>query len=254
LTIKPDESYPKKQIAEINTLLIQLAKERDQRYAAALSKADNLFNSRHYRKALLQYQEAASIKPDEPYPNEQITACKTYIAQIVAEETARYQQAVTEADRLYKAKIFDKAIKAYHKAEKAKLDETYPAEMIKKITDYIEKNAIVDLIHQKTLLPAGKTEMLHFKVLPVNVRKSNYIYIRARNVSGKPFRMIVTYGKDKTKNGGFFVQVPPGKDVQDFIIRVGVQYKWFSDDNNWIGIYPENQPVEIELVRISKSD
>ncbi len=254
LTIKPDESYPKKQIAEINTLLIQLAKERDQRYAAALSKADNLFNSRHYRKALLQYQEAASIKPDEPYPNEQITACKTYIAQIVAEETARYQQAVTEADRLYKAKIFDKAIKAYHKAEKAKPDETYPAEMIKKITDYIEKNAIVDLIHQKTLLPAGKTEMLHFKALPVNVRKSNYIYIRARNVSGKPFRMIVTYGKDKTKNGGFFVQVPPGKDVQDFIIRVGVQYKWFSDDNNWIGIYPENQPVEIELVRISKSD
>jgi tetratricopeptide (TPR) repeat protein len=254
LTIKPGESYPKKQITEINTTLQRLAKEREQRYAAALSKADNLFNSRHYRKALEQYQVAASIKPDEPYPNEQITACKTYIAQIVAEQTAKYNQAIAEADKLYKARIFDQAVRAYKKAEKAKPDKTYPAQMIKKITDYIEKNAIVDLIKEKTQLPANQIRKLVFKPLPVNVRKSNYVYIKAANLTGKPFRIIFTYGKDKVKNGGFFVQVPPGKKEQDFIIRIGIQYKWFSDDNNWIGIYPENNPVEISLVRISRSD
>ncbi len=254
LTIKPDETYPKKQIAEINTILVRLAKEREQRYAAALSKADNLYNSRHYRKALEQYEVAASIKPGEPYPHEQVTACKTYIAQMVAEQTARYKEAIAEADKLYKEKIFDKAIRAYKKAGKAKPDETYPGLMIRKITDYIQKNAIVDLISQKTLLPANKTEKLTFKPVPINVRKSNYIYVKLRNVTGKPFRIIFTYGKDNMKNGGFFVQVPPGKKLQDFIIRIGIQYKWFSDNNNWLSLYPENNPVEVELVRISKSE
>ena len=254
LTIKPDESYPKKQIADINATLARLAKEREQRYAAALSKADNLFNSRNYFKAVKQYEVAASIKPGEPYPHQQVTACKTYIAQIVAEQTAKYNQAVAEADKLYKNKIFDKAIRAYKKAQKAKPDETYPARMIKQITDYIQKNAIVDLIREKTVLPAGQTKTLTFKALPINIRKNNYVYIKARNLTGKPFRIIVTYGKGKMKNGGFYVQVPPGKKEQDFIIRIGAQYKWFSDDNDWIGLYPENNPVEISLVRISKSD
>jgi len=254
LTLKPDESYPKKQIADIDTTLVRLAKERDQRYAAAISGADNLYNSRKYRKAVALYEEAASIKPGEPYPGEQITACKTFIVQIVAEQTQKYKLAVVEADKLYAAKVFDKAIKAYKKAEKAKPDETYPAEMIKKITDYIRINAIVDLIKEKTLIAAGETKKLPFKAVPVDVRKSNYLYVKAHNVDGKSFRIIFTYGKDNTKNGGFVVQVPPGKMDQDFIIRVGSQYKWFSDDNNWISIYPENSPIEISLVRISKSD
>jgi len=254
LTLKPGESYPKKQIADINTILVRLAKERDQRYATVLSRADNLYNSRNYQKAERLYEEAASIKPGEPYPGEQITACKTFIVQIVAEQTQKYKLAIEEADKLYSAKVYDKAIKAYKKAEKAKPDETYPAEMIKKVMDYIRKNAIVDLIKEKTLIPAGETKKLSFKALPVNVRKSNYVYVKAHNVDGKSFRVIFTYGKDKSKNGGFVVQVPPGKTNQDFIIRVGIQYKWFSEDNDWLSIYPENNPIEISLVRISKSD
>ncbi len=254
LTLKPDERYPKKQIADINTILVRLSKERNQRYATVLSKADNLYNSRYFQKAILLYEEAASIKPGEPYPGEQITACKIFIVQIVAEQTQKYKLAIVEADKLYSAKVYDKSIKAYKKAEKAKPDETYPAEMIKKIMDYIRKNAIVDLIKEKILIPAGETKKLTFKALPINVRKSNYVYVKARNVDGKSFRVIFTYGKDKSKNGGFVVQVPPGKTNQDFIIRVGIQYKWFSEDNDWLSIYPENNPIEISLVRISKSE
>ena len=254
LTLKPDESYPKKQIADINTTLVRLVKEREQRYTSAVSKADSLYHSRNYQKAVKQYEVAASIKPGEPYPGEQITACNTFIAQIVAEQTQKYNQAITEADKLYAARIYDKAINAYKKAEKAKPDETYPAGMIKKITDYIRQNAIVDLLNKKTVIQANETKKLTFKALPINVRKGNYVYVKAHNMDGKTFRVIFTYGKDKTKNGGFVVQVPPGKLNQDFIVRVGSQYKWFSQDNNWISIYPENNPIEISLVRISKSN
>ena len=57
-----------------------------------------------------------------------------------------------------------------------------------------------------------------------------------------------------SKNGGFVLQVPEGEDYNDFIVRVGNQYKWFSEDNDWISIYPENGDIEISLVRISTSD
>jgi tetratricopeptide (TPR) repeat protein len=254
LTLKPDESYPKKQIVSINTTLIRLAKEREQRYATAVSKADSLYHSRNYQGAVKQYEVAVSIKPGEPYPDEQIAACNTFIAQIVAEQTQKYKQAIAEADKLYAARIYDKAINAYKKAEKAKPDETYPAGMIKKITDYIRQNAITDLLNKETVIQANETRKLTFKALPVDVRKGNYVYVKAHNMDGKTFRIIFTYGKDKTKNGGFVVQVPPGKLNQVFIVRVGSQYKWFSEDNNWISIYPENNPIEISLVRISKSD
>ena len=253
-TIKPDESYPKKQIAIIDKILVRLAKEREQRYAAAVSRGDSLYNRHEYKKALARYKEAASIKPNEPYPGEQISACNTFIAQIVAQQTRQYNQAIAEADRLYAAKIYDKAIQAYQKAEKAKPDETYPATMIRKIMDYIRKNAIVDLLRGKTILQANQLKKLNFKAVPIYVRKSNYIYIKVHNITGKAFRILFTYGKDQAKNGGFVIQVPPGKLDQEFIVRVGSQYKWFSDNNDWIGIYPENNPIEISLVRISKSD
>ena len=30
--------------------------------------------------------------------------------------------------------------------------------------------------------------------------------------------------------------------------------EWFSEDNNWLSIYPENGEIEISFLRISKSD
>ena len=49
---------------------------------------------------------------------------------------------------LYVLSIFDKAIRAYQDAERIKPDETYPREMITKITSYIEENAIVDVLNR----------------------------------------------------------------------------------------------------------
>jgi len=48
--------------------------------------------------------------------------------------------------------------------------------------------------------------------------------------------------------------MPEDDQVNDFIIRVGNQYKWFSEDNNWLEIYPENGDIEITLVRISTTN
>lgn len=253
LTIKPDAELPGQKISVINQILVKLEKEKDQRYSLALNKADNLFNNRRFPDALQAYRLAQSIKPQKAYPTKQIDLCNQALALALQKQKAAYAQAISDADKLYAAKIFDKAIHAYQRAAKAMPTEAYPGQMIDKITRYIAENAVTDVMKEKMVLSAGKVKKFSFDPVRIDVRKKNYVLIRAKNVSGKAFRIIFTYGRNQTKNGGFVVEVPKGVATHDFIIRIGNQYKWFSQDNNWFGIYPENQSVELEMIRISKT-
>ena len=92
------------------------------------------------------------------------------------------------------SKIYDKAIQAYQDAELIKPDETYPREMIKKITKLIEDNAIVDVISQTIIIKSGVEETFKFEPVKISVRKTNYVLIKARSVDGKPFKLIFNYG------------------------------------------------------------
>jgi hypothetical protein len=90
--------------------------------------------------------------------------------------------------------------------------------------------------------------------VPVKDRKSNYIFFRAKNMSPNDYKLIINFGKDQLKNGGVVLKVPAGADLNDFVVRISAQYKWFSDDNNWITFYPEGGDIEVNLLQISYSD
>jgi tetratricopeptide (TPR) repeat protein len=249
-----DNPYPKQQLAEITILLKRLEAEKEQRYADAIAKADGFFELANYSDAVVQYKRAKSIKPAEQYPQQQIEICNTALAEELRRIQTQYNLAIADADKLYASKIYDKAINAYQDAEKIKPDEEYPRKQIKKITSYIEENAIVDIVNDFVTINSGVTEKFEFEPVKINVRKSNYVLVKARNLSGKDFKIIFTYGSKDGKNGGFVVQVPESEEYNDYIIRVGNQYKWFSEDNDWLSILPENGDIEIKMVRISTSD
>ena len=124
--------------------------------------------------------------------------------------------------------------------------------MINKINKFIEENSIVDVINVADTIFSGVTEKFDFIPIKINVRKSNYIFIKAKNLVDKPTKLIFSYGSDTGKNGGFVMQIIEGDVFNDYIVRVGNQYKWFSEDNNWLSIIPENGNVEISMLRISK--
>ncbi len=254
VNLKSNEAYPKKQLVEISSLLKKLALEQQKRFDDAIVKGDNFYEQQNYQEAVLQYKIAESIKPAEGYPKQQIAECNTFLAKRLKEIKARYNIAIADADKLYATKIYDKAIKAYKNAKSIKPDEDYPREQINKITNLIEINAITDVVMEKTVINSETTERFNFEPLPINVRKTNYILVKARNIGGEAFKIIFNYGSKNGKNGGFVIQVPEGTEYNDFIIRVGNQYKWFSEDNDWLSIYPENGDIEIKMVRISKSD
>ncbi len=252
--LKSNEPYPRDQIIEINGILKQLEAEREERFKLAITKADNLFEQRNYSEAVIQYKIANSIKPAEPYPSKQIMQCNSLIEEQMRKLSAQYDIAIADADKLYAAKIYDKAINAYKEAELIKRDETYPREMINKITKYIEENAIVDIVNELVTIGSNTEQKFEFEPVLITARKSNYIVVKAKNLSDKEFKIIFGYGSSKGKSGGFVVQVPQSSEYNDFIIRVGNQYKWFSEDNNWISVYPENGDIEISMIKISSSN
>jgi len=250
--MKSKEEYPRKRLSDIAEELKRLEAEKEQRYAESIASADVFFDQGQYDKALKKYQLASSIKPSETHPRQRITECDRYIAERNAMLMEEYKIAVAEADKLHNAKAYDKAIMAFRKAQTIKPDETYPQEMIDQISKFIEENSIVDIISSSDTVTMGMTDKFQFEPVKINVRKSNYIFLRAKNIGDKTTKLIFSYGSNASKNGGFVVQVIEGEEFNDYIIRVGNQYKWFSEDNNWFTIHPENGDVEISLLRISK--
>lgn len=247
-----DEDYPVQRLSDIRKELVRLAAEREERYKNSIADGDIFFDQADYDNALKKYQIANSIKPDESYPVQRITECEKYITERKALLLEEYKVAIAEAEKFYNGKIYDKAILSFRKAQAILPNEPYPTDKINEITKFIEENSIVDIVNSIDTLSLGATERFTFEPVKINVRKSNYIFIKAKNLSDNETKLICSYGSEGSKNGGFVVQVVEGDEYNDYIVRVGNQYKWFSEDNNWISIVPENGDVEIRMLRISK--
>ncbi|MDD4552935.1 MAG: hypothetical protein PHP04_01930, partial [Bacteroidales bacterium] len=86
-TIKPAERYPKDKIAEIATVLAELARQKslDDQYQSKIRSADGMFTEKNYDKAREEYRGALTLKPSETYPKERIAE----VDRILAEQAAR---------------------------------------------------------------------------------------------------------------------------------------------------------------------
>jgi len=250
LNLKPNEKHPSDKIKQINDKLKEIAAQRERKYQESLTKADNFYEQGNFRDALVNYEIAASIKPENTHCKQRINECNAVIEEMNKKREAEYNLAIADADKLYAAKIYDKAIKNYRKAQKIIPSKTYPQEMIDKITKFIDENSIVDVIKKPMVIKKGETQKLSFEPIPINVRKYNYFLLRAKGTG----KLLFTYGSINGKNGGFVVNLQNDGKINDYLIRVGNQYKWFSEDNDWITILPQNNDVKIELLRISKSN
>lgn len=254
LSLKPGESYPADKITEIDRELDRLEKERLQAYELAITKGDNFFEQKNYKSAKESYVSANKLFPEKAHPIDRIDACNVQLSIMEKEAQQAYDQAIANADKFYNSKIYDKAIEAYSNAIELKPSEDYPYEMINKITELINRNILVDINTETVIVESNKERKFNFPPIDMKERKNNYILVKAKNMSGKEFKMIMNYGKGGVKNGGTILRFPNTAEEKDFIIRIGTQYKWFSEDNDWVSIYPEGGEVEVSLIRVSKTE
>lgn len=254
LKLKPAEDYPSRQLIAINRRMEALAVERDKAYQVSVSKADNYFDQQEFPMAKLHYERALELKPEEIYPLDKLKVVNEEIMKRRQLTQAEYDKAVADADKFYASKIYDNAIESYRSASLLKPEEEYPKEMVRRILKLLSERMIVQLNKDSRIISNNTQEKFDFLPVAVKDRRSNYIFFRAKNLSTGEYKLIVNFGKGQTKNGGVVVKIPPGEDLHEYIIRISAQYKWFSDDNNWITFYPEGGDLEVFLVQISYSD
>ena len=241
-------------INEIDSILAQMAAELEANYNNAMNAGNQAMSSEKFAEAITHYQSALVYKPEDPTATAQLAIAEKSENDRVSALRAQYNAFIKEGDANFKTNTFDKAIEAYTKAEELGL-ETYPTEMIARISDIIEQNKLYELNTEPLLLAAGEAKRFDFNKIEVAVRRSNYIIIKVRNPHPeKTFPMIVSFGGTGGKNGGFVLPIAAVEEEKTFIFRIGSQYKWFSEDNTWIEIVSENNEVEIGKLEVSRSN
>ena len=241
-------------INEIDGILAQKAAELEANYIKAMTAGNQAMSEEKFNEAIMQYQSALVFKPEDPAATTQLAAATKSENDRIAALRSQYDKFVKEGDANFKTNTYDKAIEAYTKADELGL-ESYPSEMIARISEIIEQNKLYELNSEPLLLAAGEAKRFDFNKIDVAVRRSNYIIIKVRNPHPeKTFPMIVSFGGEGGKNGGFVLPIAATAEEKTFIFRIGSQYKWFSEDNTWIEIVSENNEVEIGKLEVSRGN
>lgn len=157
--IKPEEKYPKDQLAAIAKKLEELAKkeeedrkkkELDGKYQAAIVAADAAFKGNNFDQAKAKYTEASELKPEEKYPKDQLAAIAKKLEELAQKEAEAkkakeleeaYKSAIAKGDAAFKADNFDEAKAGYNEALGLKPKEKYPTDQLAAIEKRIAELA-----------------------------------------------------------------------------------------------------------------
>jgi hypothetical protein len=184
LKLKPNEQYPKDQLAAIEKALEEEKKKEaanaqndaarralEAKYDSVVKLADAAYNAVDYDKAKNQYNQALQILPDKKYPKDQLAAIeKALDAKKQAEENAnkqklqaaagsKYDSIIRLADDAFQIKSFDNARNLYNQALQISPDKKYPKDQLaaidraegakKAMGDNLAKQKAADAIAQK---------------------------------------------------------------------------------------------------------
>ena len=131
IALKETEKYPKDKLAEIDQKLAA-AKEVEENYAAAIKEGDAAFSSNEFEKAKLAFTKAKDLKPEEAYPQEQLTKINETLA-AAKKVDEDYKTAIKEGDAAIASLNYNQAKTAFEKAANLKSNEAYPKDKIKEI-------------------------------------------------------------------------------------------------------------------------
>ena len=142
IEMKPDEQYPKDQVA---ALIAQKDKEsKQEEYNQLIDRADGFFEQNSLKAARDFYEQAERLLPSEQYPKDQLQLIedKLKAQESIREQKDKYEEAISKADEFFDAENFEAAIEKYEEAITFESAATYPKERIKLAKDALaEKNA-----------------------------------------------------------------------------------------------------------------
>lgn len=251
---KEKKENTQKRISEIEAQIALEKQKWEEYYQTSMSNAEVFMNEKNYTNAIKEYKKALIYKENDTAALQGLNNATQLNDAKLAAVSAEYNQYITNGDIQFESKNYDKAIEFYTKAETLDTGYTYPSEMINHISTILQENRLEQLVDNRIQILSNQTKRFTFNPIDITTRKNNYILIKAKNLSENAYTMFISYGSSKGSSGSLIIRIPNNQDVNDYIIRIGAQYKWFSEDNTWIELTPENGNIEIELMEITKGN
>lgn len=254
LRLDPNNATAIAQLSVIAGFYEEIQRQKQENYNTAMAEGSYAFDSRKYAEAIRQYNIALANKPGDEAATQRLAESQQMENMRVSALANEYNSYVTKGDAQLQTKNYDKAIEFYTKAVQLNTDNPYAANKIREIGEILKANKLVELTPVAVTINTNETKRFEFQPVDVTTRRGNYILIKAKNLVEKPFIMYISYGNRDGEHGGFMVSVPNNQEVNDFIVRIGSQYKWFSEDNTWIEVMPEGGSIEISTMEITKGN
>ena len=254
LALDPNNATATEKLSVIAGFYEEIQRQKQENYQNAMSEGDYAFASRNYAEAIKQYSIALTNKPGDDIANQRLAEAQQAEAIRVASLEGEYNGYITKGDAQFQTKNYDKAIEFYTKAIQVGTGNPYPTNKIREIGEMLKANKLVELVPEPVTIAQNETKRFNFEPVDVTTRRGNYLLIKAKNLTDRQFPLYITYGSKNGENGGFMVSIPKSSETNDFIVRIGSQYKWFSEDNTWIEIMPESGNIEINLMEITKGN
>lgn len=152
--LKPEESYPKNKLAEINDVM-QKAAAKDKAYADAITNGEQAIKEGDLVAAKGAFTKAQGIKPKETLPQEKLEQIEALMAEQAKKEQS-YLAAIQKGEDALASKSFEDAKKAFQEASGIKPSEEYPKNKIKEIDDFIAKNAAKEQAYKDAIAAGDK--------------------------------------------------------------------------------------------------
>ena len=254
LVIDPNNATATEKLSVIAGFYEEIQRQKVENYNNAMAEGRYAMDSWNYAEAIRQYNIALTNKPGDEAATQQLALAQQNENMRVAALQNEYNGYITKGDAQFQTKNYDKAIEFYTKAINMNTGNPYPSNKIREIGEMLAANKLLDLVTDVVTINSSETKKFTFEPVDASTRRGNYLLIKAKNLGERQFIMYISYGSKNGRSGGFTVTVPKNQDVNDFIIRIGSQYKWFSEDNTWIEILPENGSIEITSMEITKGN
>lgn len=251
---KEKKEFAQKRIDEIEAQLALEKEKWDEYYKSAMNDAKSYMSAKNYPEAIKEYNKALRYKENDSAATQGLNnATRLNDARIEASLT-EYNQYIANGDIQFNAKNYEKAIDFYTKANALNTGKTYPVEMINRIFSILDENTLEKLVSSNTTISSGESKKFTFNPIDMKLRKGNYVVLKAKNLSDKSHTIFLSYGNKDGNNGRLTIKMHNNQDVNNYIVKIGSQQKWFTYDNTWIEVSAENGSIEIELLEITKGN
>ena len=154
LNLRPGERYPKSMLEKAGMGQSEVRTIRE-RFDDAIANADNLFKTSDMEAALIGYQSAAIIIPNETYPKTKIAEINKIMSDRSNLQDA-YSIAIANGDQAFGAALYPKSLSEYKKARALKPNEDYPKTRIAATDDMLLKEQDLQAGYAKALANADK--------------------------------------------------------------------------------------------------